>query len=240
MKINSLVICLGLFFTISINAKVRDLYVNDSEMPMINLKMGKSTVLRFGEKPKKVVIGNQNYFNVEFIDNDVTIQPLGIVTTNVFIYGEYQTYGLILDANNQPNYDDLVVIRRGFQPRVEIKDKVAPGPPIDFKIEEKLGEFLKISSKSLFFHEQLKLYVMDLTFENLTISEISIKGIQINLSRSKVNFKEQQLIFENQSIAGKKAVTCRVFFKDELKKSFTLEVKYKGKVMSKIIEEKYL
>jgi len=69
------------------------------------------TVLRFLEKPKKVVVGNQNYFNVEFIDKDITIQPQGKVTTNIFIYCDDRTYGLLLKVTNGSHYDDLVRIK---------------------------------------------------------------------------------------------------------------------------------
>ena len=41
--------------------QVRSIYTNDKNMQSIHLKMGQSTVLRFIDKPKKVVIGNQNY-----------------------------------------------------------------------------------------------------------------------------------------------------------------------------------
>ena len=54
---------------------IRTVQVNDKKMQRIYLKMGRATVLRFTSKPKKVVIGNQNYYAVEFIDNDLTIQP---------------------------------------------------------------------------------------------------------------------------------------------------------------------
>src|SRR5688572_1194457 len=76
--------------------QVRTLYTNDRMMRTVYLAMGRSTILRFDEKPKTAVIGNQNYFNVEYIGNDLTIQPQGIVATNLFVYTESQTYGLIL------------------------------------------------------------------------------------------------------------------------------------------------
>ena len=63
----------------SLASGIRTVQVNAKKMQLIYLKMGRATVLRFTAKPKKVVIGNQNYFSVEFIDNDLTIQPQGKV-----------------------------------------------------------------------------------------------------------------------------------------------------------------
>lgn len=91
--------------------QVRSLDISDRSMKPIYLKMGQSTVLRFNDRPQKIVIGNQNYFNIEFIGNDVTIQPQGLVTTNLFIYGKYHTYGFILRVSKGRNYDDLVKVR---------------------------------------------------------------------------------------------------------------------------------
>src|ERR1700722_11348359 len=88
---------------------VRTVGINNGAMAPIYLKMGKSTVLRFIEKPKKVVIGNQNYYGLEFIENDVAIQPLGAVGTNLFVYTENHTYGFLLTPGER--YDDLVFVR---------------------------------------------------------------------------------------------------------------------------------
>ena len=70
----------------SFAGQIRTIHMNPDKMRLVNLRMGQSTVLRFTDKPKKIVIGNQNYYSVEFIENDVTIQPLGRVKTNLFIY----------------------------------------------------------------------------------------------------------------------------------------------------------
>ena len=57
--------CLCLMHDVS--AGVRVLPLDGPRMGAIFLKLGQSTVLRFPEKPKKVVVGNKNFFNVEFI-----------------------------------------------------------------------------------------------------------------------------------------------------------------------------
>jgi len=92
--------------------QIRTVHMNSDKMKTINLKMGQSTVLRFSDKPRKVVIGNQNYYSVEFIENDVTIQPLGAVKTNLFIYTPHHVYGFILNPRTGVSvYDDIVNVK---------------------------------------------------------------------------------------------------------------------------------
>ena len=92
-------------------SSIRTMQVNDKKMQLVYLKLGRATVLRFTAKPKKVVIGNQNYFSVEFIDNDLTIQPLGKVETNLFVYTPYRTYGFVLRVCSSCRSDDLVFVK---------------------------------------------------------------------------------------------------------------------------------
>ena len=83
-----------------VKANVRHLQVNDEQVPNIHLKMGRSTVIRFREKPQKVIVGNQNYFSIEFVGNDVTIQPQAMVTSNLFVYGKHRVYGFLLKVGD--------------------------------------------------------------------------------------------------------------------------------------------
>lgn len=112
MRVVKVLWLIVLFIPISSFAgRVRTLPTSSQEMPVIQLMTGRSTVIRFVSPPKKVIIGNQNYFNIEFIDSDVTLQPLANTASNMFVYGDGFTYGFILKVNNQSDYDDLVFIR---------------------------------------------------------------------------------------------------------------------------------
>ncbi|MEK6774183.1 MAG: hypothetical protein AABY64_09595 [Bdellovibrionota bacterium] len=94
------VFSIGIFSYTDLQAgTVRTAYSDGVTMLPVNLRMGQSTILRFFEKPRKVVLGNSNYYSVEFIDNDLAIQPLGAVTTNCFVYGVKNVYGFILRTN---------------------------------------------------------------------------------------------------------------------------------------------
>ena len=77
IKSLSLVVLILLSFGAFAQRKeVREVFANDREMKTIYLTLGRSTILSFNDKPVKVVSGNSNYFNVEYIGNDLTLQPL--------------------------------------------------------------------------------------------------------------------------------------------------------------------
>ena len=96
MKTLFLTLLISTSADLAIAGKVRALRATDNEMIPIHLKVGRSTVIRFREKPQKVVVGNQNYFSIEFIGKDVSIQPQAMVTSNLFVYGKTRVYGFIL------------------------------------------------------------------------------------------------------------------------------------------------
>ena len=92
---------------------VRSLSMDDGGMEKIRLAPGKSTVLRFIERPEKIILGNQNHYKAEFIGNDVAIRPQGHYSTNLFVYTTGGgIFGFLLSTHDGDDYDDLVKIRR--------------------------------------------------------------------------------------------------------------------------------
>lgn len=72
------------------------------------LKEGFSSILEFEEAPTKVVLGDQNLFQVERLDHSIVIKPVtAYATTNMFVYFKNkETRLFILSAaeDNQPTY----------------------------------------------------------------------------------------------------------------------------------------
>ena len=106
---------LVILFSISIGfssafARVRTVEMDSNQMEVIILSMGRATILEFVDSPKKVIIGNSNYFSAEFTGNDVTIQPLSQVSSNIFIYSGHRRFGFQLKVCVCQDYDDLVKI----------------------------------------------------------------------------------------------------------------------------------
>jgi hypothetical protein len=239
MRINSLLVCAILFgpFT-SVHAKVRDVYIAPNEMGVINLRMGQSTVLRFQEKPKKVVIGNQNYFNVEFIDNDVTIQPLGVASTNLFVYGEYNTYGMLLKVNGGGDYDDLAFVKRGFKiASSSTKKEVKRRGKQEYSIKTKIGKDIAVSSGKLIFHNALNLYILDLELSNKS-NILEQNGLKVTTTVGAKPYGEVKTIFDENK--ERNLLKARILIKIPKKKDFTLSIKYQGQEVKEVIKEKFL
>jgi hypothetical protein len=229
--------CSALISVSAMAGKIRTIEVSSKSMEPVYLKLGQSTVLRFRETPKKVVVGNQNYFNVEFIGNDITIQPQGAVKTNLFVYGEYHTFGFILNAGSYSQYDDLVNVR-WKSPRLRLKKK----RKLSLKSVKK-----KISLKSKIICEtksvmeiRPNVYVLDFKVVNNGNKSVKIKDIDLFLTRSKVKLPNQRLIFSGDKVEKGLGIEGRIFFKFVKKEGFSLHLLNAGENLKTIISRKFL
>lgn len=239
--------------------QIRSLEINDSRMKPIYLKMGQSTVLRFNERPQKVVIGNQNYFNIEFIGNDVTLQPQELVTTNLFVYGKYHTYGFILKTSHGQRYDDLVKVRwksetKAMRPHGMNRSQgggfksytseshsgdfpVSLGPKVRWKwgIEAQMIRVIRLRPGL-----RSSLYLMDVAINNISNQSIKTLKIQVALTRKKSRFRRFDYVFESDEIPVNGSRRCRVVFHLNQMAPFTLHLKYRGKIKKIIIKRRFL
>ncbi len=231
-----LLFCLCMiFFSFSSLARVRTVEMDSSQMKVITLAMGRSTVLQFADEPKKIVSGNSNYFNVEFTGNDVTIQPLSRVSSNLFIYSGQRRFGFILKVCHCQNYDDLV--------------KVYWKPPRTKKVEKKakkLKSFQRRSFKSgdveifvssIFYHRFNDVYVVDGSFALPKRSE-KPKSDQLWVTRGGKKLKVLDVVYRDPTIFGNfKNYRYRLFLKIVKPVDFTLHARF-GEKTGKIIISK--
>lgn len=232
-------ISVALFSWIAQAGQIRTVHMNSDKMKQINLKMGQSTVLRFTDKPKKIVIGNQNYYSVEFIENDVTIQPLGSVKTNLFVYTPHHVYGFTLNPRTGV-YDDIVNVRwkssgivlrqkrvpRAFQEKlvnIEIKLK-----SIDVKI------YRIVINKSRGTH------LIDFIVTNNKAQTLKSKDLDFFLTRSKKRLEVQEYVLETSNIKPLVKVQGRLLLKLKEKKGFSFNVHHGNEKKLKIISRRYL
>ncbi|MBK7962360.1 MAG: hypothetical protein IPK04_14960 [Bdellovibrionales bacterium] len=207
--------------------RVRTLPASSQEMPVIKLMTGRSTVLRFSSPPKKVIVGNQNYFNIEFIDSDVTIQPLASTASNLFVYGDSFTYGFILNVGHSGDYDDLVFIRNKVPafatPKTEKESIKVPVAKKDLKFTIVVPKKSKIDLQGNAFkwNESINSFYADVFITlkaQKTISTDSAK-IQIlsagqDLTTIKAVFEKDQLV---QNVKGRARIFANVNSKDVVK-----------------------
>ena len=222
---------------------IRTAYVNNTKMQPIYLKMGKASVLRFAEKPKKVVIGNQNYYSIEFIDNDLTIQPLGRVETNLFVYTPYHTYGFILRVCSSCRYDDLVYVKWKSKYRPPIKPKKVAKRIPGFKaigLRFSVGGGISATVIKTIADSSRQLRLVDLQLKNSRRVKIDITSARIVATRRGIPLPNQGYVIEQDFLKAGEITKARLFLPTKEVKDFTVNViisERKGKV---IISQRYL
>jgi hypothetical protein len=221
---NSLGLALLLIFVASIanGGHVRNLPTSSKDMPVILLMTGRSTVLRFPSPPKKVVVGNQNYFNIEFIDSDVTIQPLGVSSSNLFVYGEGFTYGFLLKVGQSQQYDDLVFIKSAYAKDIEVGNEVEPKrslplkpkqskPPLKFVLRRPQKAPFAIEGTLLTWNQRSQGFIGDFVVKNSSKAIQMGSAFRIDLTQNKKSLLSLPPVFDCETIEPGAACRVRLF-----------------------------
>lgn len=213
---------------------VRAISTTSREMPVVHLMTGRSTVLRFSATPKKVVLGNQNYFNVEFIEADITLQPLGAVTSNLFVYGDGYTYGFILKVNQGGEYDDLVFIRGkvpflGPEPAKAPPKKTASQLSQKFLISSPKKSEIRLEGDTFKWSEQLQCYFSDVFVTSKSNRPIVASTLNLKLLSGEANLSSIEPVFEEDLIVPNKKFRVRLFSKLESKMNVQIKLRINGK-----------
>ena len=236
-------VCFWLCLPLTTQASgIRTAYVNDTRMHSISLKMGKATVLRFTAKPKKVVIGNQNYYSVEFIDNDLTIQPLGKAETNLFVYTPYRTYGFVLRVCSSCRSDDLVFVKWKSTYHPVPRPKIAKAI-LGFKdigLEFSVGKGMSAVIIKTIVNKAKHLRIFDIQLKNSSKEKINITSARIVATRRGKPLPKQDYVIEKDVLKAGEASNARLFISAKEVKSFSVNVVIGKKQGKKIISSGFL
>lgn len=218
--------------------RVRTIYASDRTMQPVFLTMGRSTVLRFDEKPKSAVIGNQNYFSLEYIGNDITIQPQGVAGTNLFVYTEFQTYGLILQVGGQAQYDDLVQVR--FRPGyVNVSDRTPKKRYLvsDMTIGKRLeiNGVLRLNLPRAIQSIAQGVWIFEAVLENLSKENLAASDMQISAAAHDRSQPFTKAVCEKDALASGEKTQCRVIVRTERIDGAEIIVRHQGKEQKLIL-----
>lgn len=214
-------------------------------MVPINLRMGQSTVLRFQEKPKKVILGNSNYYSVEFIDNDVALQPQGTIPTNLFVYGMKNVYGFLLRTESGGNYDDLVQVRwkenlGEYPARAALRLSLiheTSRPNLTFPV----GRLLRANIRRIQKLERKDLYIVDLALENLSKATLKLAGLEIAPTRKSVPLSPNEFVLKERILLPGQTTAARLFLSVSVKpKEFSISIRLGDTIGTQVISGKYL
>lgn len=223
---------------------VRNMHVDANKMFKVNLRMGRSTVLSFQEKPKRVVIGNQNYYNLEFVEgtHHITLQPQSIVATNLFVYGEGKVYGFILNTKNTGSYDDLVKIRwKSKLKRSKVRGKLLRISNFKKSEIDKVIKFGGIKAHISHITQYRKgSYIIDASLLNISDDDINLSDFRVKVLRGRKRFGKTSIFLDKRNLSKNEPSRLRIFIKSKSKKSFSLKFYFHGQKRRIIVNKRLL
>lgn len=233
MKLFSLCLYLGaLLSSNSFAGKIKTITVGPYKMGTVYLSTGRSTVLTFKDPPKKIIVGNSNYFNIEFTGIDVTIQPLSNIESNIFIYTERHRYGVILKPSNSKTYDDLVYLK-WQTPRKIVRKKVR-----EYLSSQRKN--LKIVLTNVNFNSKNKIYLIDYSIQNLSKKTLKILPTSIWITRNKKTLPVLEKVLTKNTLTRGESTRLRLILKLREKKGFTTHLRVANKKIKLIIPRRLL
>lgn len=106
-------VLLLLFFTQSLYAsdRVRRVPVNGDQIVTVRTSLGIATIIQVPDRPNSVVVGDQDAFKVEYLDQAITIKPLsGGAKSNLYVYTDWKRFNVELISGPEANADYVVYL----------------------------------------------------------------------------------------------------------------------------------
>ncbi len=118
-----LLACLIVLATTSSYAgnRVRHIECHEEKIITIRTAIGIATIIQVPDRPNSVVVGDQDKFKVEYLEQAITIKPLQSgAKSNLYIYTDYRRYNVQLVTGSE-HFADYVVYLENEKPKVTSK-----------------------------------------------------------------------------------------------------------------------
>lgn len=113
MKTKILILLAFSFLTLNSNAsqRVRRVSVQGDQIVTVRTSIGIATIIQVPDRPNSVVVGDQDAFKVEYLDQAITIKPLsGGAKSNLYIYTDWKRYNVELVSGQEAVADYVVYL----------------------------------------------------------------------------------------------------------------------------------
>ena len=90
---------------------IRTVEISPEHPLVVRLAQGHTTAISFAVRPEKVVPGNPQALEINFLSKDLTLRPLAPHPGNLIIYTKSNRYVILLQIGSENNYDDVVSVR---------------------------------------------------------------------------------------------------------------------------------
>lgn len=104
------------------NTRVRRVSVIGDQIITVRTALGIATIIQVPDRPNSVVVGDQETFKVEYLDQAVTIKPLdSSAKTNIYIYTDWKRYNVEL-ISGAGSVADYVVYLENPKEKIEASE----------------------------------------------------------------------------------------------------------------------
>lgn len=113
MKLKIFLLLALILMAANINAaqRVRRVEVNKDQIVTVKTSLGIATIIQVPDRPNSVVVGDQDAFKVEYLDQAITIKPLsGGAKSNLYIYTDWKRYNVELVSGAEAIADYVVYL----------------------------------------------------------------------------------------------------------------------------------
>lgn len=91
--------------------RVRKVPVEKDQIVTVKTSIGIATIIQVPDRPNSVVVGDQDSFKVEYLDQAITIKPLvNGAKSNLYIYTDWKRFNVELVTGNEASADYVVYL----------------------------------------------------------------------------------------------------------------------------------
>ena len=91
--------------------RVRRVSVQGDQIVTVKTSIGIATIIQVPDRPNSVVVGDQESFKVEYLDQAITIKPLsGSAKSNLYIYTDWKRFNVELVSGSEAVADYVVYL----------------------------------------------------------------------------------------------------------------------------------
>lgn len=120
VKIITLFIFLLMIFYSKVEARVRRVAVQGDQIVTVKTSTGIATIIQVPDRPNSVVVGDQDAFKVEYLDQAITIKPLSHgAKSNLYIYTDWKRFNVELVSGGESVADYVVYLENPKSKREE-------------------------------------------------------------------------------------------------------------------------
>jgi hypothetical protein len=101
------------------DARVRRIAVTGDQIVTVHTSMGIATIIQVPDRPNSVVVGDQDAFKVEYLDQAITIKPLlEGAKSNLYVYTDWKRFNVQLISGREAIADYVVYLEN---PKEDVK-----------------------------------------------------------------------------------------------------------------------